>query len=58
VDPQIIRGSTGVCSGVPGHPDPRNEASIRVAARIHTTRSEFLNRQRETMLLFMTRSDD
>ena len=40
-----------VCSIV----DPRNEASIAVAARIHPTRSCFTNEQGESMLLFASK---
>jgi RimJ/RimL family protein N-acetyltransferase len=47
-------GLAAVCSIV----DPRNEASIGVAARIHSTRSEFVNQQGETMLLFTTHNHD
>ena len=43
-----------VCSIV----DPANDASIRVAERIHAVQSSFVNPRGETMLLFRTRSAD
>lgn len=43
-----------VCSII----DPTNEASIRVAERIHSVQSSFVNQRGETMLLFRTRDAD
>lgn len=43
-------GLPSVCSIV----DPSNEASMSVAARVHSARSEFVNQKGETMVLFTT----
>lgn len=47
-------GLAAVCSIV----DPGNEASVRVASRVHATRAEFVDQRNETMLLFTSTSED